>query len=194
MAILIYDGSAKDQEVIPQRLVIGQGGKPIKRKVASPSKNVQKDISVYNLWGMRFPKGQALEVVDPAMIKKAANLQCFEVQLQPDEPLLIDKKWVAEARMRGRIEILEKTKKADAPEVDVQGQIELEDSAYDQMKRTELLRLAGNRGLSVGSHLKKKDIIDMLKDQDEEAHESDEEPAEMMLDDGDWVDKATDVG
>jgi hypothetical protein len=80
---LIYDGSAFDTEHLPAEPRLGQDGKPIKRKYTGAHKLIKTPIDTYDLWGVKFPKGEAIEVppamVARKMVEKAMALKCFSV-------------------------------------------------------------------------------------------------------------------
>lgn len=83
MAVLVYDGSAKDHSVKPQLLAKGEDGRPAKRKVVRPAETEFFPIDTYDLWGVKFPKGEEVEVphslVVKGIVKKAKALGCFKV-------------------------------------------------------------------------------------------------------------------
>jgi hypothetical protein len=165
MALITYDGSAKDHEVIPQVLKTGSDGKPMKRKVKEPARTIYKPIGTYNLFGMLFPAGEKQSVIDKAAIKKAVSMGCFDVEIVEGEPISHDKKWLEKALQSDRVRMVGKNvEAAPAPAVQQSSHPEYSDDGLDGMKRTDLIRLATTRGLSVNLAMRKDEIVQMLRD------------------------------
>lgn len=97
MAFLVYLGGAKDHAVIPQVFPPLEGvteeeaakayrndrGKVLQDKRKAPIKEASlkySEITEYELWGHKFPKGKPVEVANPKLIAKAKALGCFEVR------------------------------------------------------------------------------------------------------------------
>lgn len=94
MATLTYDGSAQDHEVVPAKSAIGKDGQPIKRVYVREAQLQYLPINTYKLWGVDFPTGEAVQVRDPALVRKALALGCFEYDGPED--------WLVEPPKRAR--------------------------------------------------------------------------------------------
>lgn len=163
MALLTYDGTARDHEVIPQVLKMGKNKKPMHRQVLKPARTVFKTISTFNLRGMHFPAGQKLSVSDKDAVKKAAALGCFDVEIVPGEPVSFDKEWLETALQGERVRMGKADASAPEPDTGKKAEPEFSDDGLDAMKRTDLIRLASSRGLSVNLSMTKVQIVEMLR-------------------------------
>lgn len=106
---LIYDGTAFDTKHIPGEPARGRDGKAIKRQWSTPHKFVKEPIEVYDLWGLKCPKGEEVEVpaelVARGIAKKAKALKCFRVLEVPVEIKVLDEptpETDVEPKRRGR--------------------------------------------------------------------------------------------
>lgn len=92
--ILTYDGSKVDHEVTPEVLARGKDGKPIKRAIVRNAQISYMPIDVFELWGLKFPKDEAVEVSEQYfrgktlsirdLAIKATNMGCFKVDCDPE--------------------------------------------------------------------------------------------------------------
>lgn len=177
MALITYDGSAQDHEVIPQVLKTDKSGKPQKRRVAVAARTIRKPIDEYVLREYRFPKGQPLSVTEKDLVRKAAALGCFKVEIIEGEPATFDKKWLEKAIEEQRVTLSKAAlQEAPAPAKTEKPAHAIAADAYDKLKRSELMRMASTRGLKIHPGLKKDDLQAMLREQ--EAAASAEDPGD----------------
>lgn len=96
MPHLVYDGSAKDTHTNPGVLKVGdRDGNTVKRVYVKQPVVEYRDLDVKVLWGKEFPKGEPVEVRDPALVRKAMALGCFDFDGPAD--------WLDEKpKLRGR--------------------------------------------------------------------------------------------
>jgi hypothetical protein len=171
MAIIMYDGSAKDHEVVVEVLKKGKDGKPQKRRIVKPSRNIYKEVEVFNLWGQLFPQGEKFCVTDPDVLQKAAGMGCFEVWARESEFSNTKEKVMKRIKKLGKVHFLkpdeafpeEAGPPALAPEKE---RLVLAEDVYDNLKRQDLMRMASTRGMNVRVSLKKAEIIEMLREDD----------------------------
>lgn len=165
MALLTYDGTAKDHEVVPEVLRKGSDGKPIARTIVRPAVTRFMGLAEFNLRGMIFPAGVALEVADKDTIKKAAALRCFAVEVFEGEPITYDKKWLKVALQGDRVTLAEERREAPKPETVEKAVPRYANDNLDEMTRVALVRVAGARGITVHAGQRKADIVAMLREQ-----------------------------
>lgn len=86
MAAVVYLGTAVDVSHEPDGFQIDERtGKPLKNKPPLRIKVTRKPIEVYNLRGVKCPKGQRVDV-DNDTAWKALHLGCFDVFGDVKEP------------------------------------------------------------------------------------------------------------
>lgn len=211
MAILTYDGSAKDHDTIPQVLKKrDRDGKTPRRQffanvppghkkstVKKAAVTLYKPLATYDLRGWDFPKGKPQETKSKDLIKKAAALGCFKIEISPDEPIAKDKKWLDTALEAEDAKVVMAGKGAKAPAAkkrDKKKAAEHSDDGLDGLKREELVRMAKAQGVSVHPKMGEKKLREEIRvrlaaDQDDpgdpedteaNAEEDGDEEAEFM--------------